>query len=57
MGESSEVEPKVGMCVFVCGVNCCIFKVHSFGTIDVVSDDGDRAWRITGLWRVGWRTS
>jgi hypothetical protein len=41
--------PKLGMIVTVYGVKCRIFKVHPMGTIDVVSIDGRRAWRITGL--------
>lgn len=41
--------PAVGMRVTVHGTPCRIFKVRPAGTIDVVSLDGRRAWRLTGL--------
>ena len=31
------------------GVMCRIVKVHTAGTMDVVSLDGSRSYRITGL--------
>lgn len=43
-------KPKVGDHVNVRGVPCEIFKVRAFGTVDVVSLDGKRAWRVSGLW-------
>lgn len=41
--------PRVGMLVRVYGVQCEIVRVLPFGTIDVVSLDGSRAWRVSGL--------
>jgi hypothetical protein len=42
-------KPKIGQTFVVYGVQCRITKVHSLGALDVVSLDGERAWRITGL--------
>jgi hypothetical protein len=42
-------KPHVGQPCTVHGHECKITAVHSAGTIDVVSLDGQHAWRITGL--------
>jgi hypothetical protein len=47
--KSTNNTPKIGMLVTVRGVQCRIVKVLPMGTIDVVSLDGDHAWRVTGL--------
>lgn len=47
-----SAKPKVGQLVTVRGVVCRIVKVRELGTIDVVSLDGSKAWRLTGL--MGW---
>ena len=39
----------IGQLITVRGIECRIFKVHPFGTIDVVSLCGNYAWRLTGL--------
>ena len=41
--------PQVGQIVTVHGKDCRIVKVRPFGTIDVVSLDGSKAWRLSGL--------
>lgn len=41
--------PHIGDLVTVRGVECRIFKIHPFGTIDVEEINGPRAWRLTGL--------
>ena len=41
--------PQVGKIVKVHGKDCRIVKVHQFGTIDAVSLDGSRVWRLSGL--------
>jgi hypothetical protein len=42
--------PKIGMVIIVRGVPCRIFKIHPFGTIDVMATDGSElCWRLTGL--------
>jgi hypothetical protein len=41
--------PKKGQTMIVRGVVCRIVKVYPFGTVDVVSEDGHHAWRVTGL--------
>jgi hypothetical protein len=47
---TSHVEkPHVGQHVTVYGKECKIFAVHPMGTIDVVTLDGEKAWRISGL--------
>lgn len=45
--------PKIGMIVKVRGMDCKIFKIHPLGTIDVVSLDGEKAFRLSGLPFVG----
>jgi len=40
---------KIGQIITVYGKQCRIFKVHPFGTVDVVTLDGSRAWRVSGL--------
>ena len=40
---------KVGSLLMVYGVRCRVFKVRPFGTFDVVSLDGKRAWRVSGF--------
>ena len=41
--------PYVGQKCSVHGQECEIFAVHSMGTIDVVTLDGTKAWRVSGL--------
>lgn len=41
--------PKVGDWMVVYGQRCQVFKVHALGTVDVVTADGQRAYRVTGL--------
>lgn len=41
--------PKVGMSMVVYGVPCIIVKVLPAGTVDVVSVDGSKAFRVSGL--------
>ena len=41
--------PRVGDRTTVHGLPVEIFKVHPGGTIDVVTLDGQRAWRVSGL--------
>jgi hypothetical protein len=43
------VKPTVGQIVTVRGISCRIVRVHSAGTVDVLSLDGRFAWRISGL--------
>lgn len=45
--------PKIGQWMMVRGLRCTITKIHPFGTVDVVSSDGKRAFRVTGLPFVG----
>jgi hypothetical protein len=42
-------KPHVGQHVTVYGQECEIIRVYSYGTIDVATLDGKKAWRITGL--------
>ncbi len=42
-------KPTVGQLYTVYGVVCRIVRVRPFGTIDVESLDGTKAWRVTGL--------
>jgi hypothetical protein len=44
-----ENRPYIGQHCTVYGKECIIFAIHAFGTIDVVTADGERAWRISGL--------
>jgi hypothetical protein len=44
-----ESAPQVGGLVNVRGQQCRIFKVRPFGTLDVVTLDGERAYRVSGL--------
>jgi len=41
--------PTIGQIIEVRGVLCTIIRVRPFGTVDVVSLDGQHAWRVTGL--------
>lgn len=41
--------PNIGDRIMVRGIECRIFKVHAFGTVDVETVDGSRAWRVSGL--------
>jgi len=41
--------PKIGQLYTVRGKQCRIFKIHPFGTMDVVSLCGNYAWRVSGL--------
>lgn len=36
--------------MMVYGHRCRIVKVHAFGTVDVETLDGTRAYRVTGLY-------
>ena len=42
-------KPAIGMIVKVLGQDCRITKIRPFGTIDVESLDGLRAYRVSGL--------
>lgn len=42
-------KPKIGQIVKVHGQDCRIFKIHPFGTIDVVTLDGSKSFRMSGL--------
>ena len=42
-------KPHIGQRCTVHGHECKITAVHPAGTIDVVSLDGEHAWRISGL--------
>jgi hypothetical protein len=47
---TSHIEtPYVGQHVTVYGEDCEIIRVLPLGTIDVLSLDGKKAWRIIGL--------
>lgn len=46
---ASPAGPRIGQLTKVYGVDCRIFQIHPFGTVDVVSLDGERAWRLSGL--------
>ncbi len=39
----------IGQKIVVRGVVCRVFRIHPMGTVDVVSLDGLRAWRVSGL--------
>ena len=41
--------PNIGDKTTVRGVSCTIVRIHPMGTVDVVSDCGKYAWRISGL--------
>jgi len=43
------MQPQLGQLTTVYGLKCRIFKIHTFGTIDVEVIDEDRAYRISGL--------
>jgi len=46
----SSRRPKIGQLVTLpSGKKARIFKVHPFGTVDVLTVDGERAFRLTGL--------
>ena len=42
-------KPQIGQIVRVYGKDYRIVKIHPFGTIDVVSLDGSKAFRLSGL--------
>jgi hypothetical protein len=42
-------KPNAGDTMTVWGVECTITKVYPFGTVDVISKDGNLARRVTGL--------
>lgn len=46
--------PVIGQTMTVRGVKCKIKKIWPLGTLDVVSLDGNNAWRVTGLWHKDW---
>lgn len=48
MNTTNQV-PEIGQTYKVYGQTCRIVKVHQFGTIDVETLDGSRAYRVTGL--------
>lgn len=41
--------PKIGEIVKVYNVDCKVTKVYPFGTMDVLSLDNKRVYRVTGL--------
>lgn len=41
--------PQIGMVMMVRNQKCRIVKIHKFGTVDVETIDGTRAYRVTGL--------
>ena len=41
--------PEIGQLYKVYGVLCRIVKVRAFGTLDVVTLDGTKAYRVSGL--------
>lgn len=41
--------PKVGMLMTVHNITCRIIAVLPMGTVDVVSLDGSKHYRVTGL--------
>ena len=43
------MKPTIGSIVMVHGKRCRVFRVYSFGTMDVEALDGSGAWRVTGL--------
>lgn len=43
------MKPKVGQIIKVYGQDCRIIKIRYFGTVDVVTLDGLRAYRVSGL--------
>lgn len=45
----TKQKPVVGQLTTIYGVDCRIVKIHPFGTMDVVSLDGSKSWRVTGL--------
>ena len=40
---------KIGDIVTVHGIQCEVFKIRPFGTVDVVALDYSRAFRVSGL--------
>ena len=44
-----NIAPKVGQTMMVRGLLCRIVKVLPAGTVDVVSVDGNKAFRVSGL--------
>jgi hypothetical protein len=44
-----NAKPQVGQIVKVYGQDCRIVKVRPFGTIDVVTLDDSKAFRLSGL--------
>lgn len=49
MKTDSGKAPSVGQTYNVYGQTCRIVKVYDFGTMDVETLDGSRAYRVTGL--------
>lgn len=45
----TQPPPKIGDLMNFNGYTCRVFKVHKFGTVDVVTVCGKYAWRVTGL--------
>jgi hypothetical protein len=43
------MKPKLGQLITVRGVQCRIVKIYPLGTLDCVSLDGLRSYRVTGL--------
>ncbi len=48
-GNQMNQKPQVGQIIKVHGQDCRIFKIRPFGTVDVVTLDGKRAYRVSGL--------
>ncbi len=45
--------PSVGQLMSVYGQACRVTRVYPFGTCDVLTCDGSRAYRVTGLGWIG----
>lgn len=41
--------PRIGQWMTVYGLRCRIVRVHALGTVDVVSECGNYAYRVSGL--------
>ena len=44
--------PQIGDILTVRGLLCRVYKVWPFGTVDVLTLDGNKAFRVSGLYRV-----
>lgn len=41
---------KIGQRITVRGIECIVYKIHPFGTVDVHSLDEKLYFRVSGLW-------